>query len=98
MTIAEKIIAAHCGKEKVVPGELVTVRLDAVLNNDLSIPQSIKNIEEMGFKGLFDREKVIFVLDHNAPNATTQAAEQSKAARDFAKKHNMPRFYDVGSM
>jgi 3-isopropylmalate/(R)-2-methylmalate dehydratase large subunit len=98
MTITEKIIAAHCGKEKVVPGELVTVRLDAVLNNDLSIPQSIKNIEEMGFKGLFDREKVIFVLDHNAPNATTQAAEQSKAARDFAKKHNMPRFYDVGSM
>lgn len=98
MNITEKILAAHSGKERVVPGELITVKLDRVLNNDLSIPISVRNIKEMGFSGLFDKEKVIFVLDHFVPNATVKAAQQSKAARDYAKQQGMPYFYDVGAM
>ena len=41
MTLAEKILAAHSGKDRVSPGELVNVRVDLVLANDITAPLSI---------------------------------------------------------
>ena len=41
MTITEKILAAHCGKARVVPGEMITARIDAVLCNDITTPAAI---------------------------------------------------------
>ena len=98
MTITEKILAAHCGKEQVVPGELVTAKLDGVLANDVTTHIAVKEFRGMGFNSVFDRERVYLVNDHFAPNATVAAATASKIARDFACEHCVTNFFDVGKM
>ncbi|MDI6706678.1 MAG: 3-isopropylmalate dehydratase large subunit [Bacillota bacterium] len=98
MNITEKILAAHCGKDKVVPGELITAKLDGVLANDISAGMAIKELKKMGFDRVFDPERVYFVLDHFTPNSNIKAAEQCKIVRDFARECNVTHFYDVGRM
>lgn len=98
MTITEKILAAHSGRQTVRPGELVTARLDGVLANDVTTHIAIREFKGMGFQDVFDRERVYLVNDHFAPNATTAAAAASKAARDFASACGVEHFYDVGRM
>ena len=98
MNITEKIIAAHCGKTEVTPGEIVTVRLDGVLANDVTAGMAIDELYRFGFQDIFHKEKVYFVMDHFCPNANIKAANQAKKARDFARAVNMKYFYDVGSM
>ncbi|RJQ53840.1 MAG: 3-isopropylmalate dehydratase large subunit, partial [Actinobacteria bacterium] len=98
MTITEKILAAHAGKDEVVPDDLVNVRLDLVLANDVTAPIAIKEFRKTGAGRLFDRDRVVFVADHYAPNKDIQSAEQVKMMRDFAREHDMPNFFDVGRM
>ena len=98
MNITEKVLAAHCGKEKVVPGEMIVAKLDGVLANDVTCPIALREMKEMGYETVFDVNKAYFVMDHFTPNANVKAAEQSKYVRDFAKQENMPFFFDVGTM
>lgn len=98
MTITEKILAAHCQKSHVSPGELITARLDGVLANDVTTHIAVKEFLGMGFTDVFDTERVYLVNDHFAPNANTNAATASKAARDFARDHHIKNFFDVGRM
>jgi len=98
MTITEKIIAAHAGRDRVTPGELVSVELDLVLANDVTAPIAIKEFAKIGVDRLFDRNKVVFVADHYVPNKDIASAEQAKVMRDFARAHDMPNFFDVGRM
>ncbi len=48
MKLAEKILAAHCGKKKVVPGELINVKVDMVLANDITAPIAIREFRRSG--------------------------------------------------
>lgn len=98
MNITEKILAAHCGKTNVRARELITARLDGVLANDVSGPIAAREFEEMGFTQVFDRERVYLVNDHSAPNANINAATQCKVNWEFAKRHGITHFYDVGRM
>ncbi|MBR6207853.1 MAG: 3-isopropylmalate dehydratase large subunit [Oscillospiraceae bacterium] len=98
MTITEKILAAHSGRDHVVPGELVTARLDGVLANDVTTHIAVKEFRAMGFDKVFDKERVYLVNDHFAPNANINAATASKVARDFACECSVRHFYDVGRM
>jgi 3-isopropylmalate/(R)-2-methylmalate dehydratase large subunit len=98
MTITEKILADHAGKDKVTPGEIVTAQLDAVLANDITGALAIKELSKMGYDSVFDTDKVIFVIDHFAPSPNIKAAQQTKLSRDFARKTGLKHFYDVGSM
>ena len=98
MNITEKILAAHCGKTNVRARELITARLDGVLANDVSGPIAAREFEEMGFTQVFDRERVYLVNDHSAPNANINAATQCKVNWEFAKRHGIAHFYDVGRM
>jgi len=98
MNITEKVLAAHCGKERVVPGEMIVAKLDGVLANDVTCPIALREMKEMGYETVFDVNKAYFVMDHFTPNANVKAAEQSKYVRDFAKQENMPFFFDVGTM
>jgi len=45
MTISEKILAAHAGKERVEPGELIEAKVDLVLGNDITAPMQLKNLK-----------------------------------------------------
>ena len=41
MTLAEKILAAKCGKDKVVPNEIVIVPVDCAMMTDILGPRMI---------------------------------------------------------
>jgi len=83
-TIAEKILAAHAGRDTVVPGELVNVRIDMALANDITAPIAIELFEASGVKAVFDPEKIALVPDHFVPNKDVRSAEQVQAMRAFA--------------
>jgi 3-isopropylmalate/(R)-2-methylmalate dehydratase large subunit len=96
MTITEKILAAHAGKEAVAPGDLIEAKLDLVLGNDITAPIAIKEFRELGIKKVFDKEKIVLVADHFTPNKDIQSAEQVKLLRDFAREFGIIHFYDTG--
>ena len=98
MTITQKILAAHCGVDKVEAGELIKVKTDLVLGNDITSPVAINEFEKYGFDKVFDNEKIALVMDHFAPNKDIKAAEQCKQCRDFANKYDIKHYYDVGDM
>ena len=98
MTMTQKILAAHAGKDCVCPGELIEARLDLVLGNDVTTPVAITEFENAGFTKVFDRDKIAIVLDHFTPCKDINAAKLSQQARNFAKKHQITNFFDVGTM
>jgi 3-isopropylmalate/(R)-2-methylmalate dehydratase large subunit len=83
VTLAEKILAAHAGKNKVSPGEFVNVQLDMVMANDITAPISIKEFHRIGVDKVFDPRKVVMVPSHLTPNKDIASAEMNKMMRDF---------------
>ncbi len=98
MTMTQKILAAHAGLEKVVAGQLIEADLDLVLGNDITSPVAIHEIEKMKTDGVFHRDKIALVMDHFVPNKDIKSAEHCKCVREFAMRHEISNFYDVGEM
>ena len=98
MTMTQKILAAHCGEEKVVPGQIIMADLDLVLGNDITTPVAINEFEKAGCQEIYDKNKVVFVMDHFTPNKDIKAAEQCKQVREFAYDKEVVNFFDVGEM
>lgn len=98
MTMTQKILAAHAGLERVVPGQLIDAKLDIVLGNDITTPVAVNEFKKAGFDKVFDKDRIAIVLDHFVPNKDIKAAEQSKTCREFACSHCVSHFYDVGKM
>ncbi len=96
MTITEKILAAHSGKRQVSPGELLEVRIDLTLGNDITAPLAIKAFQEIGAKKVFDRKKVVLVPDHFTPAKDILSAEQCKILREFARDQRLIHYFEVG--
>jgi 3-isopropylmalate/(R)-2-methylmalate dehydratase large subunit len=84
MTMTEKILAAHSGHASVSPGDLIDVRVDLVMANDVTAPLAIKEFQKLGVDTVFDPRKVVFVPSHFAPNKDIKSAEQSLIMRRFA--------------
>lgn len=98
MTLTEKVIAAHAGRDKVKPGELVNVKVDLVLANDITAPGAILEFKKIGIEKVFDSKKVVIVPDHFTPNKDIASAEQAKFVRQFAKEQNLVNYFEVGRM
>lgn len=98
MTMTQKLLAAHCGLDKIDVGQLIEADLDLVMGNDITSPVAIKAFEQCGAEKVFDNEKIALILDHFVPNKDIKAARQSTITRNFAHKHNIKHFYDVGKM
>jgi 3-isopropylmalate/(R)-2-methylmalate dehydratase large subunit len=98
MTIVEKILAAHAGRDRVVPGELIEARVDRVLANDITAPIAIREFRGAGAQRVFDRERVILVPDHFAPNKDIASAEQCRLVREFAAEQQLTNYFEVGRM
>jgi 3-isopropylmalate/(R)-2-methylmalate dehydratase large subunit len=96
MTITEKIIADHAGKKEVKPGDLVTVKIDLAMANDVTAPLAIKILEKYNIDKVFDPERIALVLSHFVPAKDIKSAEQAKIVRDFAKRHNIKWFFQEG--
>jgi 3-isopropylmalate/(R)-2-methylmalate dehydratase large subunit len=98
MTITEKILAAHAGREFVEPGELVNVKVDIALGNDITAPVAIREFSKLDVKTVWDKSRVVLVPDHFVPNKDIQSAEQAKILRDFAREHSLTNYFEVGKM
>lgn len=98
MTMTQKILAAHAGLDKVVPGQLIKAKLDMVLGNDITSPVAVNEYRKAGFDSVFNKSKISMVMDHFTPNKDIKAAEQCKLCRDFADEKGIINFFDVGDM
>jgi len=98
MTMTQKILAAHAGLSEVRAGQLIKARLDMVLGNDITSPVAINEFEKAGFDKVFDKSKIVMVMDHFAPNKDIKAATQCKQCRTFARRFDLDNYYDVGQM
>lgn len=94
-TLAEKILAAKCGRPEVYPGQFINARVDLVLASELSGVLTIEEFEKINGARIFDPKKVVLVMDHFTPAKDIKSAEIVKRCRDFAREHNIT-FYDVG--
>ena len=97
-TISQKILATHCGKKEVKPGELINCKVDVVLGNDITAPTAIKEFEKIGVNKVFDKKKIYLVPDHFTPAKDIKSAEQVKMMREFAKKYSILNFFEIGCM
>ncbi len=98
MTMTQKILAAHAGLSSVTAGQLIEADLDLVLGNDITSPVAIHEIEKMKVDGVFHKDKIALVMDHFVPNKDIKSAEHCKCVREFACKHEITNYYDVGQM
>ncbi len=98
MTITEKILAEHAGHKEVKPGEIIEVRVDLVMANELSAFVGIEEFEKAGVGQVFDREKIVLVPDHFTPNKDIRSAQVAKTLRDFAHKHDITNYFEIGRM
>ncbi len=97
MTLAEKILATHSGKDKVTPGEFINARVDLVLANDITAPLAMQEFRRLGVDRAFDPKKVVMIPDHFCPNKDILSAEQAKALRDFSRQYDLV-YFEVGRM
>lgn len=98
MTITEKILAAHAGRDRVEPGELISVKVDMVLGNDVTAPVAIDQFRKIGAKKVFDPNRIALVPDHFTPNKDIKSAEQCAKLREFAREHGIQHYYEIGRM
>ena len=98
MTMTQKILANAAGKESVKAGELIMANLNLVLGNDITTPVAIGEFDKIGLDGVFDKAKVALVPDHFTPNKDIKSAEHCKCVREFACRHDITNYFDVGQM
>lgn len=98
MTMTQKILAHAAGLESVTAGQLVECALDLVQGNDVTTPVAVEEFEKNGFTKVFDKDKISIMLDHYTPCKDIASAKLCVTARDFARKHNIKHFYDVGKV
>jgi len=105
-TMSQKILAAHdaraqdarahTGRKRLAVGELIDVRVDLVLANDITAPIAIQEFDKLGVADVFDRQRVALVADHFAPNKDIKSAEQCKLMRQFARRFDVANYFEVG--
>jgi 3-isopropylmalate/(R)-2-methylmalate dehydratase large subunit len=97
-TITEKILLAHTDLHNIQAGQLINARVDIALGNDITAPIAIKEFRKAGGRKIFDKDKVVLVLDHFTPNKDINSAMQCKFIREFAQEQNITHFYEGGNV
>ena len=94
-TVAQKIFDAH---EVGCPGAGVRViSLDRVFCHEITTPIAINDLVSIGRDRVFDPSKIKAVIDHVTPAKDSKTAEQGKTLRDWAKRHQIKDFFDIGA-
>jgi 3-isopropylmalate/(R)-2-methylmalate dehydratase large subunit len=94
-TTAEKIFAAHLVDEP-FPGTKV-LKIDVVMCHEITTPIAIDDLMARGKDRIFDSSKIKAVIDHVTPSKDTKTATQAKILRDWAHRHNVRDFFDIGA-
>jgi 3-isopropylmalate/(R)-2-methylmalate dehydratase large subunit len=97
MTIAEKIIARAAKVDKVSPGEIHTVELDYLMSNDGTTHLTIDMYNnKLKNPRIADKDKVVFIVDHNIPAENPKTAAVHKKMREFARDNGIKFFEGKG--
>lgn len=96
MTLTEKILARASGLSEARAGDIVRAQVDLVFAQDTTMPLAVIELRRMGVERVFDPNKVAVVCDHFVPNATVNAAEQTRFLRDFAREQGVTHYYEAG--
>src|SRR4051795_6330907 len=94
-TATEKIVLDHADVDDVAPGDVVMLRCDLVLTNDISGPMAIKTLERMGVERVFDPTKVVVVPDHFVPAKDVRSAGLQRRLKDWCDAQGVV-LYDQG--
>lgn len=99
LTITEKILAAHAGKDKVIPGETIWVDVDVLMTHDVCGPGTISIFKKQFGENakVFDPEKVVIIPDHYIFTSDKHANRNIDILREFVSEQNLPFYYDVGT-
>ncbi len=95
MTTAEKIFASHVIDEP-FPGTMV-LRLDVVMCHEITTPIAIADLMARGKDRVFKGENIKAVIDHVTPSKDTKTATQAKILREWAQRHAIKDFFDIGA-
>jgi 3-isopropylmalate/(R)-2-methylmalate dehydratase large subunit len=95
-TITEKILARAAGRDEVHAGDIIEAKIDLALANDITAPLAIAEFEKAGFTKVWDPARIALVPDHFTPNKDIKAAGQSKKMREFARKHEIVNYFEIG--
>jgi 3-isopropylmalate/(R)-2-methylmalate dehydratase large subunit len=94
-TIAEKIFAAHL-RDTPSPANAV-LDLDVVLCHEITTPIAINDLVAKNLDRVFDPDKIKAVIDHVTPAKDSKTATQGFILRDWARRHGIKDFFDIGS-
>lgn len=99
MTITEKILAQHAGRERVVPGENIWIDVDILMTHDVCGPPTIGIFKrEFGPNPqIWDKNKLVIMPDHYIFTKNHHANRNVEILRAFAKEYDLPHYYDVGT-
>ena len=97
-TITEKILARAAGRDEVHAGDIIEAKIDLALANDITAPLAIAEFDKAGFTKVWDPARIALVPDHFAPNKDIKAAGQAVKMREFARKHEIVNYFEVGRM
>jgi len=93
-TLAQKLVARAAGRGHVLPGEVVTCRVDLAMFHDSSGPRRLQPmLAELGAQ-IWDKSKVVLVIDHYVPEADDESRRIVRIARDWAAEQRLPHVYD----
>ncbi|HCL00271.1 MAG TPA: 3-isopropylmalate dehydratase large subunit [Candidatus Marinimicrobia bacterium] len=95
-TITEKIMARHCGRDMVKPGELINAEIDVVMCHDVTTTPAIDMLAEKGLQKVAHPERVVIMPDHFVPNKDIKSAEMVAKIRRWAKEQGIEKFYELG--
>lgn len=87
-TLIEKVIGGKVGAD-VKPGDIVTVPVDWCMVDDIMVPFCVKKFEEMGFKKVWDPDKVVLIYDHFLPATQTDDSRHFREGDAFAEKYGL---------
>ncbi len=93
-TIAEKILSEKSGTDAYA-GQIVVAEIDYVMVNDVTGPIAFREYEKLKTDKLY-KDKLVLIPDHYVPNKDILSAEQAKEMREFASKHDIKNYFEVG--
>ena len=94
-TISEKIFAAHL-RDQPTPDSYV-LNIDVVMCHEITTPIAITDLMAKGLDQVFDADKIKAVIDHVTPSKDSKTATQAKILRDWARRHKIKDFFDIGA-
>ena len=94
--MAEKILARASGKDEVEAGEIVEANIDMAMVHDLTGPLTVKSFRKIGAEKVWDKRRVVIILDHLVPASSVRSAELHAIMREFAREQGIESFYDIG--